>query len=403
MILRYLTTQVPAANIAATSMAILVTSGLAGTAATIPERVPTVDFSKAPYRFTGTVTSNNERGSGVCVWNSKTFLSSANVVFGGDKWAPAPVWAGLPSQPKSPRPTSVRTRGYYRWADYSDLIELNKRNAAFGRDLILGFAFEPLISGQPGSLHLGGYRDLLKPVTTVVTGFTDRDPADGQPLGSSTLFQTEPAVNPFQNLSGFALSTPRIAGNDEFLGSPVWIRGSGNRWLAAGLLVGGIPGESVVCGFSPEIKSLQRAVAPVIATKQKRSIALRNVEASSMFFPYTRRHGLADGSNKWTNFKVGVKGFPKDATIGSMKLSLQMTTSHRGDLHVILTGPGGVEAVIHSGEGGDLRDLVFEDRDLSAFFAGVRPNGTWILRARDAVKGDTATLESFRLEISAAQ
>ena len=108
---------------------------------------------------------------------------------------------------------------------------------------------------------------------------------------------------------------------------------------------------------------------------------------------------LPDGATQWTNFRVGVKAFERDSITSIVRLSLDIRTKHRGDLQVMLTGPDGAEALIHNEGGAGKDNLIIKDMDLSEAFAEVDPNGTWILRVQDRLKGDVCTLRSFRLEI----
>lgn len=367
------------------------------------ERVPLVDLKNEPYRFNGMLRSGQQQGSGFCAWNRQSYFSAANQVFGADGWADPPIWRPSAGAAGGDGIKSVRTRGYYRWRGYSELLSLGKANAAFGKDVILGFALEPLIGGRPAVLNLNGTRDLGRSFTTMITGFPERNPVNGRPLRGFPLHRTPPTVTTFENLSGDAWITDSISTDPGMIGGPVWMRGSSKRWAAAGLLVGETPSETTVCAFSTSIRSFLRAAGPVVAPRPRTSIGVRNVGASSMFFPYNRRHVIPDGIQRWSSFRLGVRAFDRFAKVGTVKLSVNIRTSHRGDLRVILSGPGGYQAVIHDGQGGKARDLIIRNRDVSAEFQEIRPNGTWFLRVQDRTKGDTAVLESFQLEIAEAQ
>ena len=298
----------------------------------------------------------------------------------------------------------IQTRGYYRWTDYAELVATEgSTSAAFGKDVVLGFAFKELIPGKPAHMNLQGGRDLPKGVQTMITGYPAKDPYNDKPIAGYFLHRTEPAVTPFRSFADRALYTTLITTGPGNSGGPIWTKNAKHGWTAAGVLVGGRPSETIVYSFSNEINSLIRAVEPVIARKPTGAIGVNGVGATSMFFPYTRHHVIPDGSQRWSNFKVGIKAFEMDSVVTTVKLSVNFETKHRGDLTVILAGPGGYETIVHNEEGAGKDDLVINNKDFSAAFTGIDPNGTWILRVQDRLKGDIATLKSFRLEIAAEE
>ncbi|HLL00639.1 MAG TPA: S8 family serine peptidase [Myxococcaceae bacterium] len=88
--------------------------------------------------------------------------------------------------------------------------------------------------------------------------------------------------------------------------------------------------------------------------------------------------------------------FDKDVAIDSLKLSLDLPHTYRGDLVVTLTSPSGKSATVHNRTGGSADDLK-GTFDLSAF-AGEKTKGAWTLTVEDKAKADTGTLKSWGLE-----
>jgi hypothetical protein len=364
-----------------------------------PRRVPADEVKGQPYNFNGLVLAGDKRGSGFSAWNPKTFFSAAHLVYDGG-WGPPPVWYPGVHAKTLDEGAAIQSRGYYRWSDYASLLSIGKENAAFGRDVILGFAFEPVVPGRAALINTRGWQDLGMSRTTMITGYPAVNAYTEEPIPGFFMHRTAPAVTPFQRLSGRSMITQLLTTGQGNSGGPIWTHGSGKRWSAAGVLVGGLPSEAIVYAFSNDIHALTRAVTPVISRRPLSAIGVRNVSASSMFFRNHRRQVIPDGVLRWSTVHVRVRAFERAATVKSAKLSLKIRTSHRGDLQVVLLGPGGFQAMVHNEQGANGRDLIINDLDLSDSFSGIIASGTWALRIQDRLKGDIATFESIRLEIA---
>ena len=88
--------------------------------------------------------------------------------------------------------------------------------------------------------------------------------------------------------------------------------------------------------------------------------------------------------------------FDKDVSIDSLKLSMDLAHTYRGDLKVTLTSPSGKTATISDRQGGGADDLK-GTFDLSAF-KGEKTKGTWTLTVEDKARADTGTLKHWSLE-----
>ncbi len=355
----------------------------------------------APYRYNGVVLAGDFRGSGFCAWNKSTFFSAAHVLYGEDHWLEAPTWYPANHSATLDDSEGIPSRGYYRWANYASLVAWQTSSQKeFGRDVILAFAFRDFIKGSPAGMNLNGSNDLKKKIKTIITGY----PADNQYVGDDIagyyMHQTGPAVTPYKTFSGRALATTLVTTGHGNSGGPIWTKDGNSNWKAAGVLVGGLPSESIVYAFSSDIHSLTRAAAPVIKRGIESSNTIGSVDASSLFFSYKKDVKIPDGKHSWTSVHMEVDEFPEFSTLKSVKLSLDIRTAHRGDLQVVLEGPGGVQVLVHNEQGADSNNLIIKNQDFTEAFMGIDPNGKWFLRVQDRLVGDVAKLKSILLEIA---
>ncbi|MES2440416.1 MAG: proprotein convertase P-domain-containing protein [Verrucomicrobiota bacterium] len=363
-----------------------------------PVKIKPTQVGKEPYRFNGAVLTDQFRGSGFCAWDNHTFFSAAHVLF-DTTWLAPPRWYPAANAAQLDETTAIQSRGYYRWAEYSSLVA-SSASDGFSQDVILGYSFEKLIKGKAAKINLNGYKDLRKRAKTLITGY----PADNLYIEESIegyfMHKTGPIVTPYVSYDDKALTTTLVTTGHGNSGGPIWTKNSRGGWSAAGVLVGGLPSESVVYAFSKDINSLTRAVTPVIQPIIDEPVSSDKVGASSVFFPYYKEKQIPDGKHEWTVFKIGVDAFPEGAAVEQVALSLDIRTKHRGDLQVVLAGPGGFQALVHN-EGGNVKNnLIFNSRDYSADFTGITANGEWSLLVQDRLKGDISTLKSIVLEIA---
>ena len=84
----------------------------------------------------------------------------------------------------------------------------------------------------------------------------------------------------------------------------------------------------------------------------------------------------------------------------SVKVSLNISHTYRGDLEVTLTSPSGRVVTLHNRTGGSADNVILTNQDVSSSFSGSNPNGTWKLSMRDRAARDTGKLNSVSLTIS---
>jgi V8-like Glu-specific endopeptidase len=385
---------------------------LAGTALTMakpkttfPVQINPELLDKEPYRFNGVVVSGNARGSGFCAWKRRTFFSAAHVVFTAPNWGTPPIWNPAANSLTLDPENEVQSRGYYRFSKYSEIVALKGDAGGFGEDVIIGFAFKDLIKGSPATLNLEGANALRSKTRKMITGYPAKNFYTDTPIEGYFMHQTGPTTVPFSRYSyaSGSVITSLITTGPGNSGGPIWSKSHGSDWTASGILVGGLPSETVVYAFSKDTKALMRAVLPVVQARPAYPDPVHGVSASSLFFPYSHSHEIPDGVQKWSSFIIGVRGFGKQSQLTSLKFSMKIETPHRGDLQVLLVAPGGYSALLHNEEGGGKDDLIFKDKDLTNNFVGIEADGKWVLRVQDRLKGDRATLKSFRLEIAAQE
>ncbi|MFD0892224.1 proprotein convertase P-domain-containing protein [Luteolibacter ambystomatis] len=375
-----------------------------------PVKIDPLVIGTEPYRFNGAVLGDEVRGSGFVAWNQRAFFTAAHVVSTVGEtsltWDPPPVWCPTANGETEDldEETMVLSRGYYRFKSYQSLTETqgSQTNGAFSRDAVLAFAFEDLIPGTPAVLNTNGYRDIRNNVTTMITGYPGENAYTEEDIEGFYMYQTGPGITPYQPFFGKAFRASLISTGPGNSGGPLWVQ-KGSSWVASGILVGGRPSESIVYAFSPDVNALTRSVAPIVKTTPAAPVSVAGVAATSYFFPMTKPKKLPDGVQRYTDFRFNVSRFEEGTKVSKVHLSLDITTDHQGDLFIILQGPGGSGVIVHNEEGGGIHNLVLDDKDFSEAFKDVYPNGPWMVRVQDRLKGDISTVNKIVLEIGAGK
>jgi len=87
--------------------------------------------------------------------------------------------------------------------------------------------------------------------------------------------------------------------------------------------------------------------------------------------------------------------------ITGVKLSLNVTTTYRGDLDVYLRSPSGrVRWVAEHNASDSATNLRITQADLTDSYTGSNPNGRWSLFLRDFYRGDIARYVNSSVTIS---
>jgi Proprotein convertase P-domain/Trypsin-like peptidase domain len=372
---------------------------------TTPVKIDPGLIDEKPYAVNGLVLTESSRGSGFCGGHPRTFFTAAHVVHDGEgAWAPPPGWMLRANAATLDPDDLIPSRGYYRFDRYAELVETVGVSRAFGKDVALAFGFQNFINGKPARLSTTGGEDLRSGKRKLITGYPAVKDYTGDDTNGFFMHSTGPFRNVFRNASRGSVSTTLVATGPGNSGGPVWTANQpGAPWIISGILVGGLPSECEVYVISDETFVLQDAVRKVISKTPEIPYPVEGVSASSLFFPYTRSQTLPDGTSRWSTFPVGVFGFGEISKITSVRVSVEIKTSHRGDLQVILVAPGGYSTVLHNEQGADKKNLVITDLDVTEAFTDVNPKGRWAIRVRDRLKGDVAVFKGFRLEIAAQE
>jgi M6 family metalloprotease-like protein len=116
----------------------------------------------------------------------------------------------------------------------------------------------------------------------------------------------------------------------------------------------------------------------------------------------------APGKNIPDNIPAGIAdaiSVSEAATLASLKVSVDIDHSYRGDLRVTLTTPWGTSIELHpKGRGGNARDLktTYDEATLPALatLRGRSTQGTWQLAVQDLASADVGRLNRWSLELA---
>ena len=357
-----------------------------------------------PFIYNGIVLSPDSRGSGFVAENPFLFFTAAHVVHAAAGWGAPPSWLGGFSGADLPEEDagSIDARGYFRWNQYSNLLVEFGENGriTFGKDLVLAWGLKPFTEGDTASIDFNGAKNLLKPNLSMITGFPATLDYDGT-SGGAFLHSTQPDFTHYTRALGNYLEASLISTGPGNSGGPTWIQQPEGGWKVAGELVAGRPSEAGVLGMTPDVKTFLKAASPVISETKRSMKFTKTISASSIQLVMPKPKKIPDGVTRWTRIPLTLVRFPEGAKISSVRINLNITTPHRGDLVVALQGPTGVIRVIHNGEEADLHDILLDDEDVTSSFSGVDANGKWQLLVQDRLAGDLAEVTRFELEISA--
>lgn len=377
--------------------------------------VPAGNIANAPFIFNGKVISDIGQGSGVAANHPKTFFTAAHVLFSpatGDStgWSMPPFWLGGGGLDIDPLPSGVvpaaESRGYFRWSTYAGHVVATSQDSstAFASDIALAWGLKPFFSTDPATVDFGGVKKLKKHQDlSMITGFPMSIDYTGESTDGS-LYATTPEMTVFQQDATNYLAATHISTGPGNSGGPVWVQNPGGEWKASGILVSGRPSEVGIYAFNPEIKSLVKAVSPLVGDVRKSvNNSTPKVSTSTGRYVMAKPKKIPDGVHKWTKIPFKVNRFDNDAKARSIKVDLTVTTHHVGDLMVALLAPGGEMVMIHNGEGATEHDLVLDNLPVSYTDGDIvyegDPNGTWSLLVQDRLTQDQCIVTRFELEI----
>lgn len=102
------------------------------------------------------------------------------------------------------------------------------------------------------------------------------------------------------------------------------------------------------------------------------------------------------------NSEVGVTSsivVPRQTSLSRVRVSVDITHTYRGDLHVVVVAPNGTETVLHNRTGGSYDNLALRDVTINNVDASSAA-GTWRLIVRDRDASDTGTLDRWSITLN---
>lgn len=326
------------------------------------------------------------RGSAVVARDPHLLFSCAHLFYEQREWASdyyfhrAHNAKGYP-----PEGSGASPRGFHYFTSYSSGVNAYGQDSdvAFASDFTVFYANKEMApdavdwwpKGGPALRSGKSKRIVGYPSRVDFTGANGHCYQHATDWFSYDAYKVLSGFNEFQDVS----TGPGNSGGPVFVHDPT----SGNDRLA-GILVSG-----------------SRRTAGVIAldlsTHTLSSYALGE-EDQALTFSNAVARALPDPGGSDTVFPIQVSGF--SGTIQKIKLSLNVSTTRRGDLNVYLKSPSGRIAWINkqSSDSGD--NLILNGQNLTNRFGGFAPNGQWEIHIRDTTPGVQAVFNSYSLAIT---
>lgn len=358
-----------------------------GGAVTFPKRRLT-DLS-AGY-LSATIGGAGFRGSAVIAKDPRLLFSCAHVLFENGQWSTnylfTPGYHGA-----FPPDGGIAPRGVRYFSSYAGNVARFGANASqtYNLDFVVMYGYEgfgnavgywqdggPILQDTNYFKRIVGY-----PASIDFTGASGEFYQHSTDYFDDAAFELAPAYYSFNNVS--------TGGGNS--GGPVYAYSDGTDYLA-GILVSGSE-------TSAGVRAIDSAALTMAAD------ALADVSASqgavkSGSFKLSRAFTLPDNATRYTvrAFSTRLAG-----VITKLLLSINITTTYRGDLDVYLRAPSGRVQWV-SKHGRDAADnLIRRNANFTTTFRGRAAGGRWQLFMRDASAGDRARFNSATLTISARQ
>jgi hypothetical protein len=326
------------------------------------------------------------RGSGVVARDSRLIYSCAHLFYESREWATDyNFYRANHSATYPDESTAASPRGLHYFTSYSSGVKSygSDSNQAFASDFTVLYAnssFGTAVNWWPmGGLALRSANPKL------IVGYPsdiDFTGASGHCYQHSTGWFDYEAFR----LYGIYHEFDDVSTGSGNSGGPIFVRNTATGDdLLAGILVAGTRRTAGI-------------VVLDLSTDTLAGYAL-GLKDKILTFTETAARKLPDGTRTYTTIPIRVSGF--SGSISKLKLSLSIATKRRGDLDVYLKSPNGRIRWISKRAGGSTDNLEIHDLNLSKFFTGYAPNGTWELKMRDSAAGTRATFLSGSLTVSA--
>ncbi len=332
------------------------------------------------------------RGSGVVARHPNLLYSCAHLTWDKElgKWMTSMrFFRGLHSQTRPAKASGALMRGTRIFVGYNQ-VKSDTARAAGKYDFTVSYSNTPLGTPVQYFPEMGGQR-LSEATTKEIIGYPSEIVHNGAQgyryqhrIGSI-------AVQAVQ-LDGGLYSLANTTSGPGMSGAPVfaWHQKSDGDWVLAlaGVHVIGNP-----IAKSIGIRALDLA-ADSLASNALDQLSLPesgNVKMQTN----RRRFQLTDGARKFKKRTVTVRGL--STKVKSIRLSLTFNAKRKSDLDVILRSPSGKMIWIWKGKGGNAKNLKIRNKEISKFFRGKDPNGTWTLFMRDKKSKNRSFFNNFRL------
>jgi hypothetical protein len=326
------------------------------------------------------------RGSGVVVRDPRLIFSCAHVFYENGVWANDYVFHRNYHRKSYPKVgDGIKPRGVRFFSSYASNV------ADFGSDSDQAFASDFTVLygdakfGTPVGWFPNGAAALRSGAPKQIVGYPAEIDFTGAP-GYCFQHSTGSFKRSAYRVRGSFFEFNNVSTGPGNSGGPIFVRDAATGAdLLAGILVSG-------SRRSAGVVALDRASDALAAE------AL-GLEPQTQTFQNNQSFDLEDGGDSYARRDFPVTGF--SGAVDSIRFSVSLTTSHRGDLELYLRSPGGKIAWISRASGDTASNLVIRDLNLDKAFRGVPANGTWRLYLRDAVTDDLASFQSASLRITA--
>lgn len=147
------------------------------------------------------------------------------------------------------------------------------------------------------------------------------------------------------------------------------------------------------------LSPVQVVTGPVTGYIRAGSFGVPNVTVAQSAYGFPSSNGGLIGipDNNSTGI-LTTSSVTAAGTITSVRLSLNIAHSYKGDLEVSLVHPDGTRIYVHNRSGGAAANII-QTFTLSDF-NGRQPNGSWQLLVRDLASADVGTLAPWTLEVA---
>lgn len=394
-----------------------------------PARISDSLLSQPPYQSTGyvstTIGSSGFRGSGVVARDRRLLYTCAHVIYERGRWASLVEFARAYHGTSDPPQSKLQAaRGQFYFTTYSG----SDSDRDFNLDFAVAYAPAGRDFGPAVDVLLNAGAQIRSSTTTkMILGYPaqlDRNGAQGRYFQH----QTGPFQTGLQRILENYHEATGISTGPGNSGGPVFVLQNG-AYVLAGILVSGgrnLMGAYILNESADGIATQALAAAgasptpapnptptpsptpiPPRPAPTPRPSPTPRPQPSPAPDPQpttTAVHNFAtsmlpDGRGRFVRKPMRVARFPR--SLVAVQLSMEVETTYAGDLDVVLRSPRGRPLWLHEADPeNNAENLILSEEDLSETYAGINPNGVWVLFVRDVFPGDRAIFQSSSLVLT---